>query len=276
MREVWCALLAVGPTAVVTDQTALHLHGVHRVSRRPITLTVPHGGHARLDRVFVHQIDDLGRHLHRVATLSGLPVSTPERAVVESAAWLGEKHLGSVLDDLLDARTTTLPRVAACFREVVRPGKPGMDKVGRVLDERRGGYVPRQSELERALLMVLAAGGLPEPRRQFGLPGRGAIEGVVDGAYPEARTILDVDGRAWHARIAAFKHDRLRDLEAARAGWLTVRLVYEQVVHEPSEVCAAVRDVLASRGLPCEPRPLPEAIGLKSPRARRDGTYRLG
>lgn len=248
MQDVWCAYLAVGPAGIVSHETALHLHRVHQVSRRPITLTVPHGGHARLDGVVVHQIDDLAQHPRRKATMSGLPVTTPERALVDVSAKVTEVHLGQLVDKAVAERRVSMARVAASLGEVLRPGKPGVTKLARVLDARSDGYVPPQSELERALFAALDLGGLPQPRRQFPLPGRGALQGVVDAAYPEAKVIIEADGRRWHARFEAFRRDRQRDRDAARAGWLTVRFVYEEIVYEPAEVAKATLEILASRG----------------------------
>ncbi len=249
IQDVWCAYLAAGSRAALTHETALRLHGVDELPRHPITLTAPHGAHSRLSRVFVHQIDDLWLHPHRLAKVGGLPVSTVERAAVEIAATAGEVQLARVIDDVLTQRRTTVGRLAACFREVLRPGKPGMVKVAKVLEARGDGYIPPQSELERALFSALAAGGLPRPRRQLPLPGRGAVAGTVDAAYVEVKVILEADGRRWHARIDALRRDHQRDTEAARVGWLTLRFVYEQIVHEPHEICAAVADVLSVRGM---------------------------
>ena len=245
LRDVWCAFLAVGPAATVTHETALRLHGVERVPPRPMTLTVRHGSHARIPGIVVHQIDDL-RPEHVTSAL-GLPVSRVERAVVEVAATLGERHLGDVVDDVMWSRRAGLPRLSGCLREVARPGKPGVAKLARVLDARSDGPVPPQSVLERCLFGGLAAGGLPAPARQVPLPGRGRIEGLVDAAYRDARLIVEADGRRWHTRIRDLKRDHVRDAEAARAGWETLRFVYEQLVHEPDEVCAVVADVRACR-----------------------------
>ena len=245
MQDVWCAFLAIGPAAVVTHETALRIHRMGEVPDSLLTFTVPHGDHARLPGVFVHQIDDL--RSHRVRTISGLPVSTPERVIVELAAGTGERRLGRLLDGAVAAKRTTYARAAGCMHEVFRPGKPGMVKLASVLDARGDGFVPPHSELERALFAALAAGGLPAPRRQHPLPGRGAVNGLVDAAYPDARLIVEADGRRWHTRIDDLKRDHLRDTEAARAGWLTLRFVYEQIVHDPADVCAAIRDVRTSR-----------------------------
>jgi hypothetical protein len=206
----------------------------------PITLTNPHGRHHRLDGVLVHQIDDLlPAHTCRIG---GLRVSSPARVVVELGATQPATLIGRVADDLIRMRKTTVPQIAAMFGEIARPGKPGMERIAEVLDERSDGYVPPHSDLERLLFDVLAAGGLPPPVRQLPLPGRGPIRGLVDAGYLDVKLLIEVDGRRWHARVEAARRDRERDARAARAGWLTLRFMFEQLVRTPAEVCATVQD----------------------------------
>lgn len=97
---------------------------------------------------------------------------------------------------------------------------------------------------------ALAAARLPVPRRHFPLPGRGAVEGTVDAAYPDARLIVEADGRRWHTRIRDLLRDHDRDAEAARAGWQTLRFLYERITESPDEVAATVADVLRVRLAP--------------------------
>lgn len=108
----------------------------------------------------------------------------------------------------MNARRTTLGAISAVFAQVARPGKPGMDTLASVLDERGDGYVPPTSELERGLFDTLDAGGLPPPARQIPLPGRGVVPGVADGGYLDALILLEADGRRWHARVQAARRDR--------------------------------------------------------------------
>jgi hypothetical protein len=238
--DVWAASLATSPAAVVTHEASALFHGAERLPLEPITLTVAHGGHHRIAGVFVHQIDDLaGHHVQRA---SGLLVSSPARVVVELGATQPVSVIGRVADDLLRMRKTTMSQISAVFAQVARPGKPGIERVARVLDERGDGYVPPHSELERALFDALAAGGLPPPVRQLPLPGRDRTSGIADAGYPDAKIILEADGRRWHDRVAAARRDRERDAQAARVGWQTLRWVYEQVIDDPVEVCATVRD----------------------------------
>ena len=244
-QDLWAGHLAVG-RGVVSHETCLLLRGLDdvHVPRYPLTFAVRHGDHHRIPRIVVHQLDDMLPH--HVGELDGLPVSTAERAVVDLAATVGRRRLGDLVDLATD-RATSVARISACAAEIARPGKPGITKLGLVLDERGPGHVPPQSELERRLLAVLDAAGLPAPARQFPLPGRGAIEGVVDAAYRDVRLILEADGRRWHSRTRQLRRDHLRDAEAARAGWQTLRFVYEEIVGDPRHVAETVADVRRAR-----------------------------
>lgn len=242
-QDVWAAVLAVGLSAVVTHETALLLHGVphDQLPRYPVTLTVPRGEHHRVAGATVHQIDDL--IADDVTEVDGLRVSLPERAIVEAASAVKARiRLGALLDHLIVDRRTTIARVAGCLARVARPGKPGVAILGAVLDERGPGFVPPASKLEELLFSVLADAGLPEPVRQIQLPGRGAVKGLVDAGYLDARLLLEADGRRWHTRQTDLRRDHRRDAESIRAGWATLRFLYEQLIEEPNEIAATVTE----------------------------------
>jgi very-short-patch-repair endonuclease len=64
-------------------------------------------------------------------------------------------------------------------------------------------------------------------------PGRFVASGLVDRAFPEARLIIEADGRRWHERRAANLADLRRDRAAAVEGWLTVRYTFDDLVLAP-------------------------------------------
>jgi Protein of unknown function (DUF559) len=246
LGDVWGARLAAGPQAVASHETALLLRGVEdrHVPRHPVRLIVPHGTHPRVAGAVVHQIDDLAPD--HVCEVDGLPVTTPARAVVDLAARAGPRRLAEIVD-VVTPRLTSTARIARSTADVARRGKPGIARLGEVLDARGPGHGPPASVLEGALFGALAAAELPAPARQFRLPGRGAVDGLVDAAYLDVRLILEADGRRWHSRISDLRRDHQRDAEAARAGWQTLRLLYEDVVGHPDEVADMVRDVRRAR-----------------------------
>jgi hypothetical protein len=259
LADVWAALLAAAPHAVVSHETALRIHGSQHVPPYPIGLTIPHGGHARVRGAFVHQLSDV--RPHHVGSFDELPVTTAARSIVDMAAAAGPRQLGRVVDDFVFDKVVTYESIGACLAEVARPGKPGVRKLARVLDERSDDRVPSGSELERALHAALLGAGLPAPRAQSPLPGRGAREGLVDAAYPDCRLILEADGRRWHTRVRDLARDHERDAEAARVGWQTLRFLHEQIIRNPDEVCSVVADVRAVRSAAGGPALRPVATG---------------
>lgn len=244
-RRLWISYLATGLHAVVSHESAGQLHGFTAIPRDRLTLIVPHGGHHRVLATRVHQISDVLRS-HRTE-LDGLPVTTPARTFVDLSAVLQRSRLAICLDDAHTARKVTYLEVGAALRNVARRGKPGVRKLATMLDERGPGHVPAASYLERRLLTILEQGGEPQPRMQFPFPGRQVVKGCVDAAYPDARLILEADGRRWHSRIQDIARDRLRDNEAARAGWLTLRFLYEEIQNDPQDVVATVRETRLGR-----------------------------
>jgi hypothetical protein len=245
LRDLWIAFLSVGTDAAVSFQSAAPIRRLNGFFPGPVVLTAPHGGHDRLPGGFVHQISDVLPH--HVSLVDGLPVTTVERTLVDLAVVLGPRRLGDVIDDAVTKKRTLDSRIGAVLADVTRRGKPGVLKLARVLDDRGPGYVPPASELERAFFAALEAGGLPPPVRQLPLPGRGVIEGLVDAGYVDCQLLMETDGRRWHTRVKDIGRDHLRDAEATRAGWQTLRFLYEHVMDDPAEVCATIRDVRAAR-----------------------------
>jgi hypothetical protein len=243
--DLWAAVLAAGPRSVITHESAALLHGAERLPTLPVTLTAPHSTHHHLTDVFVHQIDDLAPS-HRT-TIHRLPVSTAPRAIVELGATRPVAVVGRVADDLVRMGRTSYAAIGSVLAQLTRPGKPGLATVAEVLELRGDGHVPPASQLERMLFDTLDAGGLPAPVRQLPLPGRGPVAGIADGGYLDAKIVLEADGRRWHARVEAARRDRERDAQVARAGWVTLRFVHEQLRDDPVGVCAVVEDTRATR-----------------------------
>jgi hypothetical protein len=246
LQGVWAAVLAAGPHAVASHATSLIAHGLadHLVPRHPVHLSIPRGQRRRVNGVVIHQITDLTPD--DKVTVGGIPVTTPARAVVELAALVGRQHLGRVVDDVVPG-LTTLPKLASCLAELARPGKAGVAKLGLVLDERQPGRTPTTNMLERRLRALLVSHGLPEPVAQYPLPGAWPLEGLVDFAYPDARMILEADGRRWHTRVADLRRDHEREAQASQAGWVTVRFLYEQIIGTPDDVARTVAAIRRTR-----------------------------
>jgi len=245
VQRVWIAYLATGPLASLSFQTAAALADFIGYPRRDLVLTVPHGGHHRIAGAFVHQISDvLPNHL---MTRYGMRCTTPERTAVDLAAVSSYSRLLTVVDDARGRGRLDIATTGNVLADVARRGKPGIAKMARVLDKCGPGTVPAMSHLERLLHGLVERAGLPALDRQFPHPGRQNLNQCVDGAYADAKMIIEVDGRTWHTRIADIKRDHDRDNEAGRAGWYTQRLLYEHVEGDPDGQAQLIWDTRTMR-----------------------------
>lgn len=244
-RPEWIAWLAVGPDAVVSHECAAERHGLGPVNVGRLVFTTKHGDHHRLAGVTVHQLRDVLPH--HVAILDGLPTTTIPRTVVDLAAVSGIERLKRIVEGAVNDHRTTDTAIGLVLGDVARRGKRGMRRLGTVLADRAPREPVPDSVLERMLLAAVLGAGNPDPVPQFPHPGRHPIRGCVDFAYPDARLILEADGRRWHQRIADLKRDNARDVEAARAGWLTMRFMWEELQGDPDDVGRAVAETRGHR-----------------------------
>lgn len=61
---------------------------------------------------------------------------------------------------------------------------------------------------------------------------------IRDGAWPQLRTIYELDGDKYHLNERVVKRDRRKDNAAHVRGWMTLRFMYADVVHEPCRTAA--------------------------------------
>ena len=244
-RRLWVAYLAAGERACVSHHSAAADFGVPGFPRRDLHLTVPHPDHQRVGGATVHQSRVLPAH--HVIMLNGRRTTTLARTLVDLAPHVSLARLEHAYEHAIVSDRLTYSKMAKTFRELATPSRKGMTKLGQVLDERGPGYVAPASELERMLHEVVELAGLPPLVRQHPLPGRHGVEGCVDGAHPEARLIMEADGRRWHTRLANLSRDLARDKQAARVGWDTLRFIFVELTDDRVESAATMRDVYDER-----------------------------
>ena len=70
---------------------------------------------------------------------------------------------------------------------------------------------------------------------------------LLDFANLERKIAIEFDGRAFHSDDGSFEHDRWRQSQVARLGWIVLRFTWDQVVNRQAAVAATVREVMATR-----------------------------
>ena len=238
------ALLTV-PASRLTHESAAELARLDGVVRGRIVLSVSHDRrYVPPKDVIVHRVDDL-RPSH-LSIVGGFPTTTVPRTIVDLAGVTSPLRLKRAVESTVTDRKASFSRIALVLRQVRRQGKPGVTRLVRVLDE-LDGEPPPGSVLERHLVGVVRLVGL-DAVRQFPLPWEHEpVVGCVDIAIPTAKVIVEADGRRWHARLDAMANDRRRDRAALRAGWITVRFVYKDLVDDPRGSATELAAIVAGR-----------------------------
>lgn len=233
LREVAARL-----DGVISGTTAARLHGIELArSETSVHVSIERGRRVRclLPGVEVHRATLAPGDVEQ---LGGLPVTTVTRTLLDLAAWLPCAQAVAAADSAV-----RLGRVGPA--ELSAAAGTGQGRVARriaLVDPECG------SVLESMFRILVLLARLPAPQTQVDIrDGRGGWIGRVDFAWVEARVIVETDGLAWHSSAQQWRADRRRDVALQRAGWLVVRLSWEDVVNTPAQVLSLMRALLAER-----------------------------
>ncbi len=189
-----------------------------------------------------------GLAIHRASTLAPgertlhcrIPVTTPARTVLDLATILPHRQLERAIDEA--------ERLNICneddLDEIVTAhfGRAGAGALRALLDEHRAGSTATRNDFEERFLALCRGHCLPQPEVNVPL-----LDYVVDFLWPEARLVVEVDGRATHGTRRAFQADRDRDGRLSVAGYRVLRFTWFDVTRRPAVVADRLRAMLATR-----------------------------
>ncbi len=236
------ALLRVDGPSFLGAWTAGRIHGLRRMPRSVVHLTVP------VRRRLVETPDWL--HVHRsswfeadrdaVVRDDGLVVATPLRMLFGLAAAFGQFRFERAAEDAWHLGLIN-PGAAADYLERHRcRGKDGVATMETWLERVLDRNLPAQSDLELELLDALGQVGLPEPVRQhpLRLPTGETIH--LDIAWPALRLAVEPGASWWHGGDLGQRRDQARDRACSEVGWHVVR--FDETLR--TSPLAAARQVL--------------------------------
>ena len=239
LRAETAALLAVHHPSAISHLSALRLHGLLPAQpHAPIEITVgDRHNHECRPGIRLHRTQWLPPG--HVRLLEGLPVSAPERALLDSAPLLSPRQLERALDEALAIRLTS---PAKLFKLVADGrGYPGHARLAAIVGERRQVTVT-ESQAEERFLALIRDAGLPPPLLQAELYGY-----RIDAYWPESRFAVEIDGFQWHVTKTAFERDRRKQRVLQDHGIEVSRITWHQIVGEPLPLIAHVARRIALR-----------------------------
>lgn len=210
------AVLAAGPHAVLSHDTAAALWGLRANAPDPVEVTLLNAHRRSRNGIRIHQTaldpQDV-RHRH------GLPLTSPARTLLDLAATAPPAHLATALNEARVQRLATPHELAALNAR--SSSHSGTTQLVRALDTTPG---MTRSEAERRLLALVAQAGLARP-----IPNARVAGHEVDLHWPEHGLVVEFDSWQFHSTRAAFERDRRKDAALLLAGQRVVRVTDRQV-----------------------------------------------
>jgi hypothetical protein len=233
-------------TATVSHESAARLHAFPMVKWTPNTVTVDASTTHRFPGVVVRRSRDLlAAH---VVTIARLPVTSPERTLMDLAGRLDPVRFRALFDELVVSKRVQVESLQKIHAEVGGRGKPGSAAMAAALAECADGP-GTVSALEALGRRTLRRFGLPEPEHEYSIPWDAGKR--FDEAFVAANVAIEWDSRRWHTRRADMESDRRRDRAAMSHGWLIVRITWKDLREAPEETMSQLKVILSSRGLEC-------------------------
>lgn len=231
------AVLAYGPTAVLSHRDAGALWQVRRDSRYLIDVTAPGRGRHPRDGITLHRprlFEDDER-----TVIDGIPVTTLPRTLIDLAAVLRLDQLRYAFHeaerrDLLDL--AELERIRGRFKR-----RCGLTKFDLLLAQHRPVSHMTRSALEVLFLEVIRHAGLPEPAVNMWL-----LDMEVDFVWWAQRLVVEVDGAEYHRTDSARDRDHRRDAALQAAGYKVLHVSDRWLVNDPDDVARTVGDLLVA------------------------------
>jgi hypothetical protein len=227
------AVLACGPTAVLSHSSAATLWGMTERWTVPIEVTAT--VERRRPGITTHRCTtftrvDVRRHL-------GIRVTSPARTLLEIAPRTPDTDLTRMVND---ARRDGYVHLATLTDLVARcPNHPGATKLKAIVEQPHG---PTRSDFEDRFLAFARAYGLPAPLVNTHLNGR-----EVDALFEVEKLIVELDGWEFHNDRTAFVDDRERDSAMLKRGYATMRVTWERLRDTPGREAARLHEILSER-----------------------------
>ena len=242
VRGRWmAAVLAYGPTAVLSHRSAASLHGLRPDNRPKSDITLPSTSARPRTGIDVHRSATL--QAADVTTVDAIPCTSVARTLLDLAGVVNRRGVERAVDQAEVLRVFDLRAVQEVLSRAA--GRHGAGVLRRVLAEYDGPTLTDR-ELEERLYDICRRAGVPKPELNVWIPLEGEMV-KPDFLWRAERLIVETDGWATHGTRRAFEDDRRRDRRLRLAGWEVVRFTWRDVEREPDETADAMARLWAQR-----------------------------
>jgi len=181
-----------------------------------------------------------------IVALEGVPVTNPSRTIVDLAGCVGAVTLEAAVVDVLARELTTLDRLGDRISREQHRGRAGIATLRKVLAAQDPAVAGTRSHLEPRFLRLFRSLSLPEPipQAEIRLPNGEVVR--PDFVYPDARVVIEVNSRRWHAGRAKTEADLRRETKIALDGYTILHFTAGDL-QRPTYVRSTVMTALGAR-----------------------------
>jgi very-short-patch-repair endonuclease len=224
-RTRWMAATLTTPGSVLSHASARAAWEVRPLDAQFEVITrAGNGGPERKDGILVCRSRMLD-----ATSLDGIPITTPERTLIDITPHLTERELRRAVREAVRLKTTTPSRLFIALAR--HRGRRGTRRLHAAVSRYAGLPLHRtRSDAEALALELLRAAGRPQPRSNEHIAGEEA-----DLNWPEWRLIVELDGPQFHLDAS---EDLRKQAIWEAAGWTVRRLPTDDVYLEPERLLA--------------------------------------
>jgi very-short-patch-repair endonuclease len=216
------AVLASGPCAVLSHDSAAALWGIWRYTRELI-VSVPAHSRPRNPGIRVHRRAHIDATTHH-----GIPVTTPTATLIDFAATHPRNEVEAALNEADIKGLIQLEQLRAELETTSR--RPGLSKLNATIDRKTFSFT--RSELERAFRPIARQVGMTRLQSRVYVNGH-----EVDFFDPDTGLVIETDGGTFHRTPFQQAADRRRDnAHAVSPGPAPLRFTHGQIRYEHAYV----------------------------------------
>jgi len=186
----------------------------------------------RVQGLWIHRARRL--HPDDVTVREGIPVTSVARTLVDLTDLLPRDRLLRAMREAEYLRLLDFDSLNAGVERA--RGRHNLKELKLALARHEEGDIVR-GELEHRFLELVDLAGLPAPETNVKVKTRRRTY-RVDCLWRERGVAVELDGRAAHARTAAFEEDRARDTALTAIGLRPLRFTWRRITSEPDDVIA--------------------------------------
>ena len=215
------------PDSFLSNGSAVCARGIWTPNGRVDTVTRPgSGGPTRHGNLLVYRSETL---LGDTTLLGPIPITTPERTLLDIAPRVSEQALARVLRESIRLQHTDMERIAEAMGRY--RGRRGVGKLGRLLARYAGIPIARaRSGAEVRAMLVFRDAGFDLPKLNERIAGAEA-----DLSWRRHGVIIEIDGGPFHQDVG---EDARKQAIWERAGWTVRRIPSDDVYEHPARLLA--------------------------------------